>query len=83
MQKYTEYTLFLLKMESELLRSREVCIALHEGIYEYRYEIIAELVNEGYIDGYLPKAGPNFCCILSDKAMNAPLLIRPKDEHTK
>ena len=83
MQKYTEYTLFLLRMESELLKSREVCIELHEGIYEYKYEIIAELFNEEYIDGYVPKEGPVFCCTLSDKAMADPLLIGPKGEQTK
>lgn len=83
MKLYTEYVLFLLRVESELCKSREVCIELHDDIYEHKYEIIEELFNEGYIDGYLPKAGPNFCCILSDKAMNAPLLIRPKDGHTK
>ena len=83
MQKYTEYALFLLRMESELLKSREVCIELHEGIYVYKYEIIAELFNEGYIDGHVPKEGPVFCCTLSDKAMADHLLIGPKGERTK
>ena len=83
MREFTEYTLFLLKMESELLKSREVCIELHEGIYEYKYEIIAELFNEGYRDGYAPKEGPVFCCTLSEKAMADPLLIGPKGEQTK
>lgn len=83
MQKYTEYALFLLRTESELLKSREVWIELHEGIYEHKYEIIAELFNEGYIDGYVPENGPIFCCTLSNKAMAVPLLIEPEEEQTK
>ena len=55
MKLYTEYALFLLRVESELCKSREVCIELHDGIYAHKYEIIEELFNEGYIDGYSPK----------------------------
>ncbi len=61
MEKHTGYALFLLRMESELLKSREVCIELHDGINEYKHEIIAELFNEGYIDGVSPGKGPYLC----------------------
>lgn len=83
MQKHTEYALFLLRKESELLKSREVWVEFHNGIYEYKYEIINELFIEGYIDGYVPEDGPIFCCTLSDKAMAVPLLVGPTGEQTK
>ena len=82
MEKHTGYALFLLRMESELLKSREVCIELHDGINEYKHEIIAELFNEGYIDGVSPGKGPYLCCTLSNKAM-VPLLHNPPKAQTK
>ena len=77
MKPYTEYALFLLRVESELYKSREVCIELHDGIYEHKYEIIEELFNEGYIDGYFPEEGQFFCCYLSNKAMDVAVIHNP------
>lgn len=83
MQKYTEYALFLLRMEFELWRTREVAIEFHKDIYKHKYEIVEELFNEGYIDGYIPDNSPMFCCTLSEKAMAIPVLIAPKGGQTK
>ena len=77
MRLYTEYALFLLRVESELCKSREVCIELHDGIYEHKYDIIEELFNEGYIDGYFPEEGQFFCCCLSNKAMDVAVIHNP------
>ena len=75
MVKYTEHVLLLLRLDGEVLRSREVWIELYGELYKHKYEIITELFNEGYIDGYYPEKGPIFTCTLSEKAMNLPLQI--------
>lgn len=83
MRVHTGHALFLLRMESELLKSREVCVELHDGILKYKHEIISELFNGGYFEGYSPGKGPYLCCTLSEKAMAIPLLHNPPNVSTK
>lgn len=83
MKKCTQYALFLLLMERELCKRKEVCIEFHDGIIEHKYEIINDLFREGYIDGYYPMKGRFFTCTLSDKTMALSLLHNPSNESTK